>query len=157
MIGILVNRLDKGTKISDFKSVMLSKLELYVIHLRWTLSCHVHTYVCFLNKLYHLCMTDIWNLHFLAGLISMSRKIRQGNTARPVMTGLCGCGRAREGKPHDLWQTLGENLTKTIETKHSEKKYWTLRIIGPSYGGVWPCFPQGSGISKPPVLRSHDS
>ena len=37
------------------------------------------------------------------------------------MTGLCGCGRAREGKPHDLWQTLGGKLTKTIETKHSEK------------------------------------
>ena len=33
----------------------------------------------------------------------------------------------------------------------------TLRITGPSYRGVWMCFSQGSGISKPPVLRSHDS
>ena len=32
----------------------------------------------------------------------------------------------------------------------------TLRIIGPSYRGVWMCI-AGFWISKPPVLRSHDS
>ena len=31
------------------------------------------------------------------------------------------------------------------------------RIIGPCYREVWLCFSQGSGISKLPVLSSHDS
>ncbi len=36
------------------------------------------------------------------------------------------------------------------------KKQYSLRIFGPSYRGVWHCFSQGSGISKPLVLRSHE-
>ena len=36
--------------------------------------------------------------------------------------------------------------------KISPKNHWTLEK-----GGVWPCFSQDSGISKPPVLRSHES
>ena len=57
----------------------------------------------------------------------------------------------------DVCETLENNQIQYLPNQLVQEFVHPLRIIGPSKKEGFESVKQGSGISKPPVLRSHDS
>ena len=106
--------------------------------------------------------------HFFSGQKSPAQKKNRQNRLIDLVHWVQDLtGESYWKKKRKPYRTLDVKKSNKKQIYHKQQKNpeWiylefcsTLRISwDPPMDGVWPCITEGSGISKPPALRSHDS